>query len=295
MQEKARLLRTTLLLEIAFLAPDVLAAVLAHSLTVWADLLRCTTETVAVFLAWLTVRKLIHPSGEYESGLGKLENVSTVGIAGLFVLAAGWVVFEAVGRFREPEALAWARIAPAFLLNLLAIGIDGWLWWKSRLLARAERSPVMDAQVRLYAIKTLADVGIAVVLTLAASLRGTWWVGYLDPAFSLVLAGVMVHSAYEFLSESVRDLLDGALEEGLQLHVLRCLSGHFDDYRDFHGMRSRRAGSRVFIEIFLEFDGDKAMAEVQATIDRMRAEIAASVRGSSVTIAPVTQPIAASV
>ena len=37
------------------------------------------------------------------------------------------------------------------------------------------------------------------------------------------------------------------------------------------------------------------MAEVQATIDRMRAEIAASVRGSSVTIAPVTQPIAASV
>jgi ferrous-iron efflux pump FieF len=105
----------------------------------------------------------------------------------------------------------------------------------------------------------------------------------------------MLHSAYGFLSESVRDLLDGALEESLQLHVLRCLSGHFDDYRDFHGMRSRRAGSRVFIEIFLEFDGDKAMAEVQATIDRMRAEIAASVRGSSVTIAPVTQPIAASV
>ena len=55
-------------------------------------------------------------------------------------------------------------------------------------------------------------------------------------------------------------------------------------------MRSRRAGSRVFIEIFLEFDGDKAMAEVQAV--RMRAEIAASVRGSSVTIAPVTQPVA---
>src|SRR5262245_33995610 len=43
--------------------------------------------------------------------------------------------------------------------------------------------------------------------------------------------------------------------DALQLHVLRCLSGHFDDYRDFHGMRSRRAGSRVFIEIFLEFDG----------------------------------------
>ena len=100
MQEKARLLRTTLLLELAFLAPDVLAAVLAHSLTVWADLLRCTTETVAVFLAWLTVRKLIHPSGEYEYGLGKLENVSTVGIAGLFVLAAGWVVFEAVGDYQ---------------------------------------------------------------------------------------------------------------------------------------------------------------------------------------------------
>jgi hypothetical protein len=33
---------------------------------------------------------------------------------------------------------------------------------------------------------------------------------------------------------------------------------------------------------------------VQATIDRMREEIAGSVRGSSVTIAPVSQPIATS-
>jgi hypothetical protein len=66
-------------------------------------LLRCTTETVAVFLAWLTVRKLIHLSGEYSTGSGA-RNVSTVGIAGLFV----WPQLgrlRAVGRFREPEAL----------------------------------------------------------------------------------------------------------------------------------------------------------------------------------------------
>jgi cation diffusion facilitator family transporter len=293
MQEKARLLRTTLLIELAFLAPDVVAAVMANSLAVWADLLRCGTETIAVFLAWLTVRKLAHPGAEYEYGLGKLENISTVGIAGIFVLAAGWVVFDAVERFREPTSLEWGRIALAYLLNLVAIGIDGGLWWRNRRLARAERSPVMDAQVRLYAIKTVADVGIGVVLTLAASLRNARWAGHLDPAFSLVIAAAMVHSAYGFISESVRDLLDGALEEGLQLLVLRCLAGHFDDYRDFHGMRSRRAGSRVFIEIFLEFDGSKAMSEVQAIIDRMRDEIAAAVRGSSVTIAPVTQPMAA--
>ena len=58
MQDKQRLIFTTLLLEVGFLVPDAIAAVLAGSLAVWADLLRCGIETLAVFFAWLTIRKV---------------------------------------------------------------------------------------------------------------------------------------------------------------------------------------------------------------------------------------------
>jgi len=295
MYDKQRLIRTTLLIEVAFLVPDVVAAILAGSLTVWADLLRCGIETLAVFFAWLTIRRVERASSDphqYEYGLGKLENLSTVAIAGIFVVAAAYITADAWATLRAPVRLEWAKIAPAYALNLLAIAIDGRLWWRHRTLAKREYSPVIEAEARLYGIKTLADVLIAVVLTLAASLDRVW-VEYLDPVSSLLIAGVMVHSAYGILSESVRDLLDVALDEGLQLQVLRCLASHFEDYRDFHGVRSRRAGNRMFIEVFLEFDPDRRMAEVQAVIDRMRDELMRAIPGSFVSIVPVTQDITA--
>ena len=293
MHDKERALFFTLLIEAGSLLPDVVAAILARSVAVWADFARCSIDTLAVFLAWLTIRTIARGDRGrgYEYGLGKLESMSSALLAGIFVLAALWVADDAIGRLREPVALAWRHVALAFVFNLIAIPIDGWLWRKNRRLAAAERSPVLEAETRLYAIKTLTDVLIAVVLAVGASLAHVPAVRGLDPVVSFVIAGVMVYSAYGILSDSVRDLLDGALEEALQLRVLRCLAAHFDDYRDLHGMRSRRAGNKVFIELFLEFDGERRMAEVQAIIDRIREEISRDVGGALVSVVPSSGPI----
>jgi len=290
MHDKQRFIRNTLLLEIAFLLPDIVAAVLARSLTVWADLLRCAIETLAVFLAWVTIRRVDRAEAEpqrYEYGLGKLESLSTVGIAGIFVVAAAYIVIDAWGALQAPERLVWRQIGLAFGLNLVAVVVDGRLWWRHRTLAAVEPSPVLEAETRLYAIKLASDLLVGIVLALGASLPWAW-VSYLDPLSSLAIAAVMVHSAYGIVSESVGDLLDVALDESLQLRVVRALVHHFDDYRELHGVRSRRAGSAVFVEVFLEFDPDARMADVQSVIDRMRDGMMREIPGSFVTIVPAT-------
>jgi cation diffusion facilitator family transporter len=295
MPNKQRFIFATLLLEVGFLGPDIVVAMLAGSLTVWADLWRCAIETLAVFFAWLTIRKVDRASSQpekYGYGLGKLESMSTVLIAAIFVMAAALIAVDARAAFGAPALLRWANIAPAFVVNLIGVVIDGGLWWKHRALAAREYSPVIEAEKRLYAIKTLADVLVGVALALGASLRHAW-VGYVDPVSSLVIAVVMLYSAYGILSESVRDLLDVALDEGLQLQVLRCLALHFEDYRDFHGVRSRRGGSKTFVEVFLEFDPERRMGAVQAVIDLMRAEMMRAIPGSFVSIVPVTEGITA--
>ena len=62
----------------------------------------------------------------------------------------------------------------------------------------------------------------------------------------------------------------------------------FDDYVEFHGLRSRRSGKSVYIELFLEFEGSRTMAEVQKTINTIKADLEGQIRGSQVTIAPAT-------
>jgi hypothetical protein len=109
---------------------------------------------------------------------------------------------------------------------------DGWLWWESRLLARAERSPVSGRAGAPVCDQDLARCGYR---------RGSHAGG--EPARarggSGTRPGVLARPSRASCcippmgsSRNRSATADGALEEGLQLHVLRCLSGHFDEYRD---------------------------------------------------------------
>src|SRR6185295_1551459 len=113
-----------------------------------------------------TIRKVnrVDAGQPFEYGLGKLENVSSLLLACVFLIAATWIVQDAVERTRNPSLLEWQNITLAFVLNIVAIAIDGWLWRRNGALARAEYSPVMEAEARLYGIKTLSDILIAAVL-----------------------------------------------------------------------------------------------------------------------------------
>src|SRR6185295_6184031 len=101
-------------------------------------------------------------------------------------------------------------------------------------------------------------------------------------------AGFLVYSIYGIASVNVSDLLDRALDESLQLLIMRDLAAFYDDYVAFHGLRSRRAGKHIYIDIFLEFDGTHPMGEVQKVIDSMRTSLERNIPGSHVVIAPTT-------
>jgi len=85
--------------------------------------------------------------------------------------------------------------------------------------------------------------------------------------------------------------MDRTLEEENQIIILRELAGHFEEYEELHGIRSRRSGSKVFIEIFLEFDPEDTMAEIQKTAAEIRRNIETKINNSSVTIALADRPI----
>ncbi|NDA10259.1 MAG: hypothetical protein EBZ07_05370 [Verrucomicrobia bacterium] len=82
------------------------------------------------------------------------------------------------------------------------------------------------------------------------------------------------------------DLMDATLGETTQLQILRQLVRHMDDYERLHKVRSRRSGSHIFVEVFLEFDSNLRMAEVETRIDRLRQAIAETIPGADVSILP---------
>ena len=291
-RERQRSVGTSLLVDFILLLPDLVAAILSHSLTMLADVLKCANELIATLLSWLALRKVGRGKPYYfDYGLGKLENLTGIVVAGLMFLSLIVVLYGAVARFREPHPLNMTGVHLGIVFMLIGGGANIWLWIKNYRVARQEHSPIMESQWRLFRAKAVADITVLLTLVLSVALRRFPWYVYVDPCGSLVIAGFLMFSIYHVIAHSVYDLLDRTLDESLQLVIIKDLGAFYDHYQAIHGVHSRRSGSNIYIEIFLEFDGDKKMNEVQEVINMIKAGIEQHIKGSFVTVIPATAPV----
>lgn len=292
-RERERSVLTSLVVDFILLLPDVVAAVLAHSLVMMADVLKCINEILATFLSWLAIHKVGRSkSYHFDYGLGKLENLTSIIVAWIMFLSLIIVLSSAFYRFRHPHELHTVGVILGIVLMLAGVCANTWLWIKNLRVARKEYSPIMESQWRLFRAKAVADFIVLTTLVLSISLRQVvHWAIYIDPIGSLAIAGFLLFSIYHMIAHSVDDLLDRTLDESLQMVIIRDLAAFFDHYKAIHGVHSRRSGSNIYIEIFLEFDGDKKMNEVQEIINMIKTGLEHHIKGSFITIVPATAPV----
>jgi divalent metal cation (Fe/Co/Zn/Cd) transporter len=98
-----------------------------------------------------------------------------------------------------------------------------------------------------------------------------------------------LHGAWEVSTSSVHELLDASLEEASQLIIMRKLVDHFNDYESVHKIRTRRSGSDIYIEVFLGFDSELKMGEIQRRINRLSLTIQDAFMGAEVNIIASSQ------
>ena len=265
-----------------------LASRLANSVTLYSDLLRACGDFLTILLVWLTVRKVGRGSTyRFNYGYGKLENVSALIVALVMVISWAVIAVAALGRLRTPVIVTGVETGLVF--NVIALVINGMSWRRTGRIARRSPSPMMESQWRLFRTKAVANALVA--LSLALSLTGWRGTAYVDPIVSLAVSGFLLFTAWSLSSSSISGLMDRALEETVQLVVMGELADFFDRYTAFHGMRSRRSGGTLYIEISLQFDGALRMSAVQRTIDEMRDSLERKIRQSRVAIVPATRPI----
>jgi cation diffusion facilitator family transporter len=252
----------------------LLCLLLSSSTVILADFLKTALEFIAVLLSWLAIRRIRRGSKHaYDYGLDKLENLSSLFIGFLMVICLAVIVLSAVHHLSRPSHIRGLGVTLSMFSQVVYAAINARLCLKSRRAALLEFSPIMDAQARLFMIKAAANVFILAALLTSSLFTGYSWTMAVDPLASLIIAASILLAALGIFRSSCRDLLDRTLEESHQMAILKELTLRYDDYHALHGIRSRRAGSRVFIEIFLEFAPDKPAAEVHALAEKLRKAI----------------------
>ncbi|MFZ1642208.1 MAG: cation diffusion facilitator family transporter [Candidatus Contendobacter sp.] len=262
------------------------ALIAAHSSVLLADFFKTSLEFVAVLLSWLAIRRIVGGSNhQFDYGIGKLENLSSLFVGSIMLLGMLVIVINAIANIFNPSHIEGIGVWISLVAQIVFGVINGTLSWRSFQTARAENSPLMKSQAQLFFTRAFGNVFILLALGLSLLLSGFSWSIYIDPAASLVIAASILISAIGVLSSSFYDLLDRTLEEADQIVILRELAQHFHDYEALHGIRSRRAGGEVFVEVFLEFDPDKTMGEIQTVADALCRSIEAQIPSSRVAVA----------
>ncbi len=284
-------MRTGVLMTLLDLVVTTAAVVAARSSVLLADFLKTFLELVAVTMSWLAIRRINRGSNQqFEYGLGKMENLVSLLVGTLMATCLLIIVGNSIRNILHPSHIAGVGVLISMVAQVVYSAINGVLWIRGRRAAKAEGSPLMESQARLFLTRMIANVFILLALVLSKALARFEWAMYLDPVASLVIAGSILMAALGIFSTSVNDLLDRTLEENDQILILRELAHHFEDYEALHAIRSRRAGPQAFIEILLEFDPEKKVAEVQKVVDDIRGNLESTIRNSRVTIGLATAP-----
>jgi divalent metal cation (Fe/Co/Zn/Cd) transporter len=103
-----------------------------------------------------------------------------------------------------------------------------------------------------------------------------WWAGI---AVLLAYVGWMIGRCVRSVV-----LLDRSVGQATHLPIQQVLAHHFQAYERFEGVRSRRSGGKVFVELALDFDGRLSLAEAHRRASAIKAHIAREIEGADVAI-----------
>lgn len=191
-----------------------------------------------------------HSSAEDLAALG--QSIVIIGAACALGAAAVLRLLSDTPRPLTGEGIGIAVMGISAALTL------GLVLWQGHV-ARRTGSRVVAADRLHYVGDLLPTLGAILALSVSARHDVLW----VDSAVALLAAGVMVVGAVRIWAGAWNALMDRRADPALEAEIARLVSG-WPGVHDHHDLRTRMAGSRVFVSVHIELDGSQTLAEAHA-------------------------------
>lgn len=221
-------LTIALALIVGLIALEVVVGILGHSLALLSDAAHMLTDVAALAMSLWVIRLMKRPAGgNLTFGLKRTEILSAQANGITLLVLAGLIVYAGIHRLVTPPPAAGLAI---LIVALVGIGVNLAATWQ---LAKANRQSMNIEGSYQHMLTDL----IAFIITAIAGviILATGWTRA-DGVAALVIAGVMIHSAWGLLHDSGRVLLEAAPEGIDAQEIGRALAAHphVDNIHDLH-------------------------------------------------------------
>jgi cation diffusion facilitator family transporter len=277
MNAKVKIARLSVASNTLLIIMKLTVGIISGSVSIISEAIHSSMDLIAAVIAFFAVKVSdIPPDSRHPYGHGKVENISGV-IEGLLILiAAVWIIIEAVKKLMggpmELESI-WLGAVVMFISAVINTIVSKRLYK----VARETNSVALEADALHLKTDVYTSLGVAIGLSLIL-LTGIKW---FDPIVAIFVALFIIKESYELLRRAFSPLLDTSwgVEE------VRDLESKLDKMDvSYHDLRTRIAGNYRFIDIHVEIPENESVGNAHSYCDKIEDELKRIYKNLTVTI-----------
>lgn len=233
----------------------LLAYLISGSVALLSDALESVVNIAASCMMFCAVRLSEKPVDDtHNYGHEKVENISSL-IEGLLIIFAAVVIIEkSIGRLFRPVPLE--HITVALVISFLATMMNGGLSWGLMRVGRAEGSIALEGDAKHLLSDVISSITVVAGLLLA---HLTGWYS-LDSILAIGVSFLLGKMGIQLVFKSAHGLMDQSCPDE-EKNICEILQRHHRQFVDFHDIRTRRSGNKVFAELHLSMKGRMTVTE----------------------------------
>jgi cation diffusion facilitator family transporter len=262
------------------IAIKLAAGAITGSIAILTEAVHSLIDLVASVIAFVSVRKADEPAdADHPYGHEKVESLAATIEGMLILIGAGIIVYEATHRLVagaqvESLGVGFAVMGLSVVANLLVSTV------LSRQ-AKAHDSPALEGDAAHLRTDALTSAGVLAGLALV---QITGVVAF-DSITALIVAAAIVVAGIRIIRRSSGVLVDEALPDAEMDRIEAAIAAaRTPEVAGYHKLRARRAGSRRYIDLHVQYRSGTSLERAHELAHQMRAEIEADIRRAEVLI-----------
>ena len=208
---------------------------------------------------------------DHNFGHTSAEDLAALGQSLFILISAGVIAVAAILRLLSDDVTLPESEASGMAVALFAIVVTlGLVIWQRRV-ARLTGNKVVKADSLHYLGDLIPNVGA--IIALFASAR--FGLGYVDSVVALGAAAILAVGALR-IGKTAWDALMDRQANPQMIAGIESIARDFPGLHGYHDLKTRVAGSRVFVNMHIELDGAQTLDEAHAIGAALRRAITAA-------------------
>lgn len=256
------------------------AGILTHSMGILASSVDSLLDVFVSTVNYFTLRKSEEPpDADHAYGHGKAESIAGL-FQSLFISVGGILLIAESVRRLITRTHDVVQLDLGLWVMLFSMAATLFLVYRLRAVVQKNPSLVLDTERLHFSSDLSANVGVIIILFLVKQTN----LVIFDLLISLAIAFYIFWLSMRLLRRSIDELMDREISPELHEKIRHIIFQHDSRIIDFHNLRTRRVGNKIFVDFHVVLRGVESFREAHRLTESLISDIQKEIPDCDLTV-----------